>query len=105
MIARASTVGQLVNALLKYPLSTPIGDVQVLDGRASSSDPMRLSIAGDVDPEAAVREALIDLRKLISSMHWAPEHEGVVGCIVDDITERAKPEHVADILDAVRQRT
>lgn len=105
MIARASTIGQLVTALLRFPLSTPIGDVQVLDGRESSGEPMRLRIAGDVDPEAAVREALADLRKLISSMQWVPEHEGVVGCIVNEIAERAKPEHIADILDAVRQRT
>lgn len=88
MIARASTIGQLVTALLRFPLSTPIGDVQVLDGRESSSDPMRLRIAGDVDPEAAVREALKRVRDAIS--------DSEVVALLDEVPA---------ILDAVRQRT
>jgi len=88
VIARASTIGQLVTALLHFPLSTPIGDVQVLDGRESSGEPMRLRIAGDVDPEAAVREALRRARDAI-----------------DDSEVVALNDDVPAILDAVRQRT
>ena len=33
--------------------------------------------------------ALADLHKLISSMNWAPEHAGAIGCILDEIDARA----------------
>lgn len=47
---------------------------------------------GTVEQEIAraVHAALTNLSTLVNSMQWKPEHETVVGCIVNEIDERAR---------------